>query len=90
MQNKISKLESKIEKIEQRNKSVELDKSWETSYSRKIIILILTYIAIGIYMHAVELPDPWLNAIVPSFAFMLSTLTLPFFKNLWGKYFYRK
>ena len=33
-----------------------------------------------------SLPDPWLNAIVPSIAFLLSTLTLPFFKKLWQKY----
>ena len=33
-----------------------------------------------------NVPKPWLNAIVPAMAFMLSTLTLPFFKRLWIKY----
>ena len=35
-------LEQRIEKIEERNKRVELDKKWETSLTRKICIMILT------------------------------------------------
>ncbi|MBI2622507.1 MAG: hypothetical protein HYW64_00195 [Candidatus Levybacteria bacterium] len=45
--------------------------------------------AIGFYLSAIQIKEPWLNAIVPSFGFLLSTLTLPFFKNLWKKYFYK-
>lgn len=82
-------LEKRLEEIENRNKKVEGDKAWELSYFRKFIILFLTYLAIGIYMQAVNLPDPWLNAIIPSVAFMLSTLTLPFFKEIWLKLLYK-
>ena len=39
-------LEKEIKKIQERNKMVELDKSWETSSTRKICIMILTYIVI--------------------------------------------
>ena len=35
-------LENEIENIKQRNKRVELDKAWETSWTRKICICILT------------------------------------------------
>lgn len=41
-------------------------------------------------MWTINIPKPWLNAIVPSFAFMLSTLTLPFIKKLWLRYFGKK
>lgn len=85
-----SNLEKRIEKIEERNKKVELNKLWETSISRRFLLVLFTYLAIGIYLSAIEIKDPWLNAIVPAFAFMLSTLTLPFFKNLWKKYLYKK
>ena len=37
-------LENEIVKIKERNKKVELDKAWETSWTRKICIGILTYI----------------------------------------------
>ena len=42
-------LEERIEKIELRNSKVELDKKWETSIIRKIIICILTYIVVITY-----------------------------------------
>ena len=79
-------LEQRIEKIEDRNKKVESDKSWETSYARKILLVLFTYISIGFYLQVINIPRPWLNAIVPAIAFMLSTLTLPFFKKIWLKY----
>jgi hypothetical protein len=81
--NKIEKLEKEIELIKRRNKRVEMDKAWESSWARKIIVTLFTYLAMGIYLQAINVLDPWLNAIVPAVAFMLSTLTLPFFKKVW-------
>lgn len=83
-------LEERIEKIEDRNSKVELDKNWETSYSRKILLALFTYIAIALYLKFIVRIDPWVNAIVPSVGFLLSTLTLPYFKKLWSKYIYKK
>jgi len=79
-------LEKRLEAIEQRNKKVELDKAWETSWSRKIIIAILTYITIVLFFFVAELPKPFINSIVPTTGFVLSTLSLPFFKKVWIKY----
>lgn len=87
---KIEELEKEINKIKERNKKVETDKAWETSTTRKILLFIFTYLAIGLYINAVGVEKPWLNAVVPSFGFLLSTLTLPFFKNLWKKYVFKK
>ncbi len=72
-----------LKEIKERNRKVETDKAWETSYTRKILLMIFTYLAIGIYLQVINVPSPWLNAIVPAVAFMLSTLTLPFFKKIW-------
>lgn len=85
----IDNLEKRVAKIEERNKNVELDKRWETSYTRKSLLVIFTYLAIGFYLSAIKISEPWLNAIVPSIGFLLSTLSLPLFKNLWKKYFYK-
>lgn len=84
--NKLKELENKINGIEERNKKVEYDKAWELSYFRRILLMLFTYLAIGVYLKAVHIEEPWLNAIVPTTAFMLSTLTLPFFKKIWLKY----
>jgi len=83
---KKSNLKRDIEKIKQRNKRVEADKAWETSWSRKILVTILTYIVIVIFFYFAGLPKPFTNSIVPAVAFVLSTATLPMFKKLWIKH----
>ena len=47
-------LEEEIEKIKSRNKKVELDKAWETSWIRRICICILTYIIVVIYSYMIN------------------------------------
>ena len=84
--NDLKGLEKKIRDIEDRNTKVELDKSWEISCFRRFLLTSFTYLAIGFYLQAINIARPWLNAIVPAIAFMLSTLTLPFFKKLWINY----
>ena len=77
------KIKQEIKNIQERNKRVELDKAWEISWTRKIIIAVLTYIVIVIFFFSAGLPKPFINSIVPALAFLLSTLTLPIFKKIW-------
>lgn len=84
--NSVIDLEKRVVVIEARNKRVEKDKKWETSSTRRGLLIIFTYLAIGFYLSAINVSSPWLNAIVPSLAFWLSTLTLPFFRKIWEKY----
>lgn len=81
----INDLELRVEKIEKRNQSVEIDKAWETSKTRKLLLVVFTYSIIGTYMYAIGVVSPWINAVIPTLGFMLSTLTLPFFKKFWVK-----
>lgn len=69
-------LTKEIEQIKQRNDRVEADKAREISITRKIIIMILTYIVIVLFFYTTKLSNPRTNAIVPTLAFMLSTLSL--------------
>lgn len=78
-------LEKRIEIIEKRNKKVEIDKAWETSIFRKVLIAILTYITIVIFFIFAQISNPFINAIVPTIWFVLSTLSLEFFKRIWMK-----
>lgn len=87
---RIKDLEKRIEKIEYRNKRVELNKAWETSYTRKFFIIIFTYLSIALYLKYIIKIEPWLNALVPTLGFLLSTLSMPFIKKIWGKYIYKK
>ncbi|MCX6807753.1 MAG: hypothetical protein NTZ80_03080 [Patescibacteria group bacterium] len=83
-------LEQEIRFIHERNKKVELDKAWETSLFRKIVIAILTYFVIVLFFVFAGLPKPFLNAIVPTLGFLFSTLSLPIFKKIWLKYFRKR
>ncbi len=87
---KLEELEKEIKEIKDRNEKVETNKAWETSGFRKILLFFFTYISLGLYMKAIGIDKPWLNAVIPSIGFLLSTLTLPFFKNIWKKYFFKK
>lgn len=87
----LAELEERVHKLESRNKGVELNKAWETSYTRRMLIILFTYLAIALYLQfVVGVIDPWINAVVPSVGFLLSTLTLPLFKKLWSKHLYKK
>jgi hypothetical protein len=81
--NTLKQLDNRIKKIEDRNKQVELNKAWETSWTRKITIAVLTYIVILLFFKIAGVEKPLLNAIVPTLGFLLSTLSLGLFKKLW-------
>lgn len=76
-------IKDRLTKIEKRNKRVEADKAWESSWTRKLAVAALTYIVVSIYLKFVVGVDPWINAIVPTIGFLLSTLTLSWVKSFW-------
>ena len=78
-------LNKRIINIEIRNKKVEADKAWEVSWTRKILILVLTYIFAFLYLKIADTTNPLLGALVPCLGFFLSTLTLKFIKKIWIK-----
>lgn len=80
-------VEEEIKKIQDRNKRVELDKAWETSWTRKICIIILTYIVVIIYSYLIRHYDNiFLSSLVPVIGFTLSTLSLKLVRNIWEKW----
>ena len=75
-----------LEEIKSRNKRVELDKKWETSYTRKICICVLTYIVVVIYSNMVNKSNNiFLSSLVPVIGFFLSTLSLKLIRKIWEK-----
>lgn len=86
----LEEINQELENIKSRNQVVEADKAWETSWSRRLALMIFTYLILGIYMGVIQVSKPWLNAIVPTIGFMLSTLTLPIAKKIWLEYIYKK
>lgn len=79
-------LENEIKRINERNARVELDKAWETSWTRKICICVLTYIVVVIYSSLInKISNVWLSSLVPVIGFTLSTLSLKMVRKVWEK-----
>ena len=79
-------LEKEIIQIKERNKRVELDKAWETSWTRKICIMVLTYVVVIIYSYVIRnIDNIFLSSLVPVIGFTLSTLSLKLVRKIWEK-----
>ncbi len=78
-----TQLERRIQLIEERNRKVELNKAWETSSARKGGILALTYLVMNLLFWRIGAARPWVDAIIPTLGFFLSSLTFPFLKKIW-------
>ena len=81
-----NQLKMEIEKIKERNKKVELDKAWETSFVRRLCICILTYIVVVVYSIITKnVTNIWISSLVPVIGFTLSTLSLKVVRKMWEK-----
>lgn len=80
------KIEEEINQIKSRNKRVELDKAWETSWTRRICIMVLTYIVVVLYSYVIRhINNIFLSSFVPVIGFTLSTLSLRLVRKIWEK-----
>lgn len=78
----LEELEKRIAAIEARNRRVEKEKSWERSWTRRITITVLTYIVVCTFLLVIKNDHPFLNALIPAGAFLLSTLALKGIRNI--------
>jgi sugar phosphate permease len=77
--------EERLNKIEERNKKVEMDKAWETSSLRIFTISFITYLAAIFVLYSIGVSKPYLSALIPVLGFILSTLSVPVIKKYWIK-----
>lgn len=79
-------LEKEIAAIKARNKRVETDKAWETSWTRRLCIMILTYAVVVLYSATIsQVSNVFLSSLVPVMGFLLSTLSLRLVRKAWEK-----
>ena len=82
----LKELETEIKDIKNRNKRVETDKAWETSWTRRICICILTYIVVVIYSYIVRNYDNiFLSSLVPVIRIYFIYSILKIYKENLGK-----
>ena len=78
-------LEQRVQKIEERNKRVEADKAWEVSRTRSLFIAFSTYILIFVFMLLIKDDHPFLNALIASLGYLISSETYGVIKKWWLK-----
>lgn len=83
--NELEILQKEIAEIKARNAKVEIDKAWEISMTRKVWLSVITYVVVLLFFLVAKLPNPFVNALVPTLGFFISTLTLKFVKTFWIK-----
>ncbi|MBI1362522.1 MAG: hypothetical protein GC134_00890 [Proteobacteria bacterium] len=66
-----------------RNERVEADKAWETSYTRRGCIMLITYLSACTILWVIGVPNWYAGAVVPVAGFWLSTLGLPWLQQRW-------
>ena len=84
--NNDNKIETEIKNIKERNARVKLDKKWETSWTRRLCICVLTYGVVVLYSYTIQqVSNIFLSSLVPVIGFTLSTLSLGFVRKIWEK-----
>lgn len=79
-----------MQEIRERNARVEADKAWETSRTRRTLVGVATYLVAGWIFTIIRTPEPWLDALIPTAAFLVSTLSMPWARQWWLENIYRK
>ena len=76
-------IEARLEAIEERNRRVELDKGWETSWTRRLGVAGMTYVFTALVFRSLGAGDPFRSAVIPTTGYLLSTLSLPILRKWW-------
>lgn len=85
MEERIRQLETDIALIQERNAQVEANKAWEQSPVRITALMVMTYGVAVVALIGIHNDQPFLNALIPTLGFFLSTRSLSFLRSAWIK-----
>ncbi len=87
---RLSNIEEMTQKLVLIDKYYQLQTAWEKSAMRTILIAITTYILSAIFLYILNFQYFYINAVLPTVGFMLTTLSIPFIKRIWIKYYLKE
>jgi hypothetical protein len=90
MENLNNNILEEIKSIHGRNRRVEADKAWETSWFRIFSICVITYACAAVLLFLIGATNFLLGALVPVLGYFLSTQSLPAVKRWWIKNYFNK
>ena len=84
MTERMNYLQKQINDLKRRNFEKDRGKDFEGSYTRVLFLMVITYWTLFGYMALViKSKNPYLDAIVPTVGFNISTWSLPYVKEWW-------
>lgn len=90
IENRLQNIDQVLDQVKQRNLRVESDKAWEGSKTRILLICAITYVvATGVFF-SLGAKRPFLDAVVPTLGFLLSSQSIPLAKKFWVKSVYKR
>ncbi len=85
LESRMTVLEAQMVEVRSRNQRVETNKAWETSRVRLASVTLVTYVTMTLVFSMLGAGRPFLDALVPTTGFFLSTLSLPFVRRAWER-----
>ena len=85
----LQRLAQEVEALKERNRRVEAEKAWETSYTRTFSIAFVTYVVATLVLYSIGVENFFLGALVPAIGYILSTQSLPAVRRWWIETFLR-
>lgn len=76
-----------VDELRARNLRVEREKAWETSWTRRILITAATWLGAWLWLRQMGVEHAERQAVLPSGAYAVSTLSLPVLRRLWIRLF---
>lgn len=76
--------------LKARNKKVEADKAWETSWTRRGIIGGVTYIIVAFWLAVIGVNHNLIHALVPVASYLVAMAALPMLKQYWIDKVYKR
>jgi hypothetical protein len=89
IESRLRALEEALERVNERNQRVESDKAWEGSKTRIALICAITYVVASGVIYTLGSPRWFLDAIVPTLGFFLSSQSIPLAKKYWTRSYLR-
>lgn len=83
LEKQIVDLRLEVEKIKTRNKRVEADKAWETSWTRAGLIVIITYIFTTVFFLRTDQSPAYLLSLEPTAGLTIGLLSFGKLKSIW-------
>jgi hypothetical protein len=79
----LEEIRKEVGELRARNVRVEREKAWETSWTRRLVITGMTWLGAWVWLLGLGVDHAALQALVPSGAYAVSTLSIPVLRRWW-------